>query len=144
MSVSGDKQVEMLGEFIVGFIKGIFYFLVDVVVGIRKLPERYSNFIYLAINAAIGAAIFYFKDSIAFHVPMQYRKTADLILYLPLALPLLYLYWKGQDYRNFINSFDKKFESIGFYDKGKHKTRDLNGEWRESKGYPKFIGENKE
>jgi hypothetical protein len=144
LSASGDKQVEMLGEFIIGFLKGVFDFLVDVSVGIRKLPENTSNFIFLAINAAIGAAIFYLRNRIVIHVPLQYRKVADIALYFPLALPLIYLYWKGQDYRNFINTFDKKFESIGFYDKGKHKTRNIKGEWNESKGYPKFIGEKKE
>ena len=65
-------------------------------------------------------------------------------MYLALGLPLLYLYWKGQDYRKFISDFDKKFEAIGFYDKGKHKTRNMNGEWSETKGYPKFTGEKKE
>lgn len=144
MPASGDKQLEMLGDFIVGFIKGIFNFLKDILVGIRKLPEKYSNFIFLGIHAAIGAAVFYLKDGIVIQFPAQYRRAADIILYFPLGLPLLYLYWKGQDYRNFINTFDSKFESIGFYDKGKLKTRDLKGEWRESKGYPRFIGEKKE
>ena len=143
MTASGDKQVEMLGEIIVGVFKGIVNFFVYVVVGVKKLPEKTSNFIILAIYAAIGAAVFFLGDFITSYIPQEYKR-ASVLLYFSLGLPLLYLYWKGQDYRNYIKDFDKKFEAIGFYDKGKHKTRDMRGEWKETKGYPKFISDKKE
>lgn len=145
MSTS-DKELEAVGNFIFSVLKGFFDFFKNVFIGCRRLKEKRSNFVALAIFLVAGAIIFLLKDRIWQAVPIDKVKyaPAKYLLWLSLGLPLLYLYWKGDEYTRFIREFDLKFDSIGFFSKGKVKKRNLAGEVIEIKDYPKFMREEKD
>lgn len=136
----------MIGMLIFNFFKGVYSFFKNIFIGIKKLPEKKSNFISLAIFTAAGTGLFLFKEKLWVYMPLSNPKLAPLkyLFYIAPGLPLLFLYWQGEDYAKFIAKFDEKFECIGFYGKGKRQKRNLNGEIVGVKDYPRFIGEQKD
>jgi len=143
---NGDKELEMIGMIFINIFKGIFNFLQTSYYGIRKLNDKKSNKIVLGVTTAIGIGLFLLRQKIWPALPIDHEKMKHLryAFYGVPGLPLLYLYWLGEEYAKFIADFDNKFESIGFFGKGKKKKRNLNGEIVESKDYPRFLGAKKE
>lgn len=143
--LAGKRDVEeIIGQYIINFFKGIYKALKTVYYGIKKLPEKKSNFYILAVFAAVGIGLFLFKEKIWQMLPQDNNKMLPLKygMYLTPGLPLLFLYFKGEEHEKFISSFDEKFAEVGLFVRGKR--RNLNGQMEETQLYPRFLGEVKE
>ncbi len=141
---SKRNEEEIVGMVIYNAFKGIFGFFSSVYYGIREIPSQQSNYIALFAFTALGIGLFLMREYLWTFIPTDNKKLLPLkyAVYAAPLLPLLYLWFKGEERRRFITSFDEKFEEIGFYTKSK--KRDYNGDMVERKAYPKFLGEEKE
>ncbi len=133
---------EIIGMYIVNFFKSLFYFFKTCFYGVKKLPEKKSNFYTLGIITVFGVGLFLFKEKIWSYIPPDDTSLQKLkyAIYCAPGLPILYLYFKGEEHAKFIASFDEKFEEIGFFTKNK-KRNAVSGEMQEFKMYPRFLGE---
>ncbi len=141
---SKRNEEEIVGMAIYNIFKGILGFFKSVYYGIKVLPSKKSNYIALLIFTALGIGLFLMREYLWTFIPTDNSKLLPLkyVIYAAPLLPVLYLWFKGDERRRFISSFDEKFEEIGFYTKSK--KRDHNGDMVERKAYPRFLGEEKE
>ncbi|MDK2919617.1 MAG: segregation ATPase FtsK/SpoIIIE, family [Candidatus Petromonas sp.] len=138
---SGDKELELVGNYLLGFFKGLYVFAKNVFYGARRLRDKKRYILCLIFTIAFGVGLFLMHEKIFEMIPKDNKRLQVLkyIVYLFPGSPFLFLYILGQGHGKFKDSFNDVFESIGFYGKGKRKEKTSNG-WIDAKDYPKFMG----
>lgn len=135
---------EIIGQYAINFFKGIYKGFKTMYYGIKKLPDKKSNFYVLVVLAAVGVGLFLFKEKLWKIFPKDDHNMLAVKygLYLTPGLPLFYLYFKGEDHMRFISDFDEKFAEVGLFVRSKKKN--LNGQMEDIIFYPRFLGEEKD
>lgn len=142
---SYEKEFENI---IQSVIKGIANFIKSIFYGIRRLPTKKTNFIFLFMWVVIGWALVRFRLQIWNLIPEDPEKLKGMasvisklkyLVYIGFALPFLYLYYKGEEYRRNEVELAEMFEEIGFYSGIKKKVDSFTGEKYEKKNTPQLL-----
>lgn len=143
MSIKRTEE-EIVGIAVYNAFKGISGILKSVYYGTKKIPSKKSNPIGLLIFTALGIGLFLMRENIWAYIPSDNSRLLSVkyILYAAPLLPVIYIWFLGDEHLRFITAFDEKFEEIGFFTKGKR--RNFNGDMVEMKVYPKYLSEVKE
>lgn len=145
MSNYYEKEFENL---IQSAIKGITNFIRVIFFGIKRLPSKKTNFIFLVMWVLIGWALIRFRVNIWSLMPNEKDKLegAALIIsklkylvYIGFALPFLYLYYKGEEYKKDKTQLADMFEEIGFFSGLKKKVDGFTGEKYDIKNTPQLL-----
>lgn len=143
MGHDADRELEIVGNYFIKIFTGIGAFIKALGLGVKELPKKKNRYYVLAATIIAAVAVFCCKVQITKLIPERLRSISILIYAFPL-LPVIYLYWLGEDRIKYINSFKEKFEMIGFYAKGKRRQIGLDGRVVEKVEYPKYLGETSE
>jgi S-DNA-T family DNA segregation ATPase FtsK/SpoIIIE len=135
-----DRELELVGNYFIKIFVGIGTFIKALGLGFKELPKKKIRYYVLAATILMAAVIFYFKTQIAGFIPERLRSIGMLAYISPL-LPVIYLYWLGEDRIRYVDSFKGKFEMIGFYAKGKRRQIGLDGRVVEKVEYPRYLSE---
>lgn len=141
MSSHNDREFENfftslfngIGKGVTGFFKSIFW-------GFKALRKKKSNYVFLGIWIIVGWALFRFRGRFWTLIPKKdYLESVKYIFYLMPGIPLIYLYFKGEQYNKKIVDYTDRFSDLNFY----RGTRIINdaftGERLERKNFPVFL-----
>ncbi len=104
----GDQQLEMVGNFIIIFVK-------SVIAGIKRIFKERDKLFLLVIIILISGVIFYLRQQIGDHFfPDTEFHVVKVVLLLSPALPILILYFLGSEKPAKADEFEAKFASIKF------------------------------
>ncbi|MGE5629653.1 MAG: FtsK/SpoIIIE domain-containing protein [Caulobacteraceae bacterium] len=140
MGHDAERELELVGNYFIKIFTGTGALIKALSLGLKELPKKKNRYYVLAASIIIATAIFCCKTQITELIPERLRSIGILAYASPL-LPVIYLYWLGEDRIKYINSFKEKFEMIGFYAKGKRRQIGLDGRVVEKVEYPKYLGE---
>jgi len=137
------SEEEVIGMAIYNAFIVVFGIFKSVYLGAKKIPSKRSYLLGLLVYTALGIGLFFMRDGIWSLIPSDNKRLLPVryFIYAAPMLPVFYLWFKGDEQRRFITSFEEKFEEIGFYTKGKRKN--FSGDMVETKVYPTFLGEEK-
>lgn len=136
-----ENIIQSVIKSIINFIKVIFY-------GIRRLPTKKTNFIFLLMWVVIGWALVRFRVQIWNLIPEDPEKLKGMasvisklkyLVYIGFALPFLYLYYKGEEYKRNKTELAEMFEEIGFFSGIKKKVDSFTGEKYDVKNTPQLL-----
>lgn len=139
----GDKEIELIGNHIINFFKGAGRFFKCLFFGAAELPKKKSRLITFAVILTVSILVLVFKKHFDGFIPEDKKQLRHLFYLAPL-VPMLQIFWLGEEREKFYKSFEQKFETIGFYSKGKRKQQQLDGSMKEAIDYPRFLSEKKD
>jgi energy-coupling factor transporter ATP-binding protein EcfA2 len=139
----GDKEIELVGNYLINFFKSIGRFFKCLSLGFIELPKKKSRWITLLVVTFVSILVLLFRKFFIGLIPEKYKQLRYLIYLVPL-LPVIHIFWLGEEREKYFKSFEQKFETIGFYSKGKTKKLQLDGSTKDAIDYPRFLSEKKD
>lgn len=139
--MSHNSQLEKGIENIINMLlKGIWKTIRVVFLGIRRLPTKKTNFLFLLIWVVMGWALIRFRMQIWSLIPeANFKKFIKPLVYIGFAFPVIYLYYKGEEFNHAREELAHRFEEIGFFS-GTKKIRDsFTGEEYQVKNTPVLL-----
>ncbi len=136
---SGDRELELAGQYIMGAAKGIWEFCRSMGYGFGELPKKKSRYIAFAVLTVLAALVIIFRSPLGSMIPEEHGRLRHILYAAPL-IPVIFIYWLGEDRIRHMKSYEQKFEMMGFH-AGKRKRAGMDGKVVEVLDYPKLIRE---
>ena len=104
-----DQQLEMVGNYIIKFFKGVYY-------GINKALKEPNKMLLIVLVTLGAGAIFYLRENVAMMLglPEEGFHVMKIALLLTPLVPILALYMIGTEQEEGADEFQDKFASIKF------------------------------
>ncbi|MGN0711654.1 MAG: FtsK/SpoIIIE domain-containing protein [Anaerovoracaceae bacterium] len=121
-----DQQLEMVGNLIINFFKGVYF-------GIRKVLKEPSKMLIIVLVSLASGAIFYLRKEITVMLFPEATgfNVFKLVLLAAPVFPVITLYILGTEKEEGSDEFDQKFASIKFCAKNGEYPKLRNKEQRE-------------
>lgn len=118
----GDQQLDILAKYIEAVSKKMF-------MGAKRIPKEKKNYITLIILTGLSIGLFLLRKNLIILLPENLARL-KFIFYISPIMPFLFIYSLGVGHQDLIETYNMKFEGIGF--SGKNKV------------HPKFLSQEKE